>query len=42
LAVLAGFAAFAGQAATYFDATSDQLFDRGGYIAAVLQPGGNS
>lgn len=39
LAVLAGLAAFAGPAAAYFEDTSTQLFDRSGYVAAVLDTG---
>ena len=38
LAVLAGLSVFAGPLASYLDATSAQLFDRPGYIAAVLSP----
>ena len=40
LAVLAGLAAFAGPVSAYLEATSAQLFDRAGYVAAVLGPGG--
>ena len=40
LAVLAGLAAFAGPVSAYLEATSAQLFDRSGYVAAVLGPGG--
>ncbi len=36
LALLAGLAAFAGPAAVYFEDTSEQLFNRSGYVAAVL------
>ena len=39
LAILAGLAVFAGPVATYLEATSAQLFDRAGYVAAVLNPG---
>lgn len=36
LAALAALAAFAGPAAAYLEDTSEQLFDRSGYVAAVL------
>jgi multicomponent K+:H+ antiporter subunit D len=39
LAVLAGLAIFAGPITDYLEKTSNQLFDRAGYIAAVLSPG---
>jgi multicomponent K+:H+ antiporter subunit D len=39
IAVLAGLAAFAGPVSAYLEQTSTQLFDRAGYIAAVLNPG---
>jgi len=39
LAVLAGLAAFAGPVSGYLEDTSAQLFDRAGYVAAVLGPG---
>ncbi|MCK0150175.1 monovalent cation/H+ antiporter subunit D [Marivita sp. S6314] len=38
LAMLAALAVFAGPATTYLQNTSAQLFDRAGYIAAVLEP----
>jgi multicomponent K+:H+ antiporter subunit D len=38
LAVLAGLAVFAGPVSAYLDETSAQLFDRAGYIDAVLNP----
>ncbi|MFQ1702177.1 monovalent cation/H+ antiporter subunit D [Loktanella agnita] len=38
LATLAALAIFAGPVSSYLQATSDQLFDRAGYIAAVLTP----
>jgi multicomponent K+:H+ antiporter subunit D len=40
LATLAGLAIFAGPVTDYLEQTSLQLFDRAGYIAAVLAPGG--
>ena len=40
VAVLALLAVFAGPAADYLDATAAQLFDRAGYVAAVLGNGG--
>ena len=40
LAALAALAIFAGPAAGYFEATSEQLFDRNGYVSAVLDGGG--
>jgi multicomponent K+:H+ antiporter subunit D len=39
VALLAALAVFAGPAAAYMEATSAQLFDRAGYIAAVLGQG---
>ncbi len=39
LAVLAGLAAFAGPVSAYLGDTSEQLFDRDGYVAAVIDPG---
>jgi multicomponent K+:H+ antiporter subunit D len=39
VALLAALAAFAGPAAAYMEATAAQLFDRAGYIAAVLGQG---
>ncbi len=39
LAMLAGLAVFAGPVADYLEETSAQLFDRAGYISAVLAPG---
>jgi multicomponent K+:H+ antiporter subunit D len=39
LAALAGLAVFAGPVSTYLDATSAQIFDRAGYVSAVLGPG---
>ncbi len=39
IALLAALAVFAGPVAGYLEATSAQLFDRAGYIAAVLQGG---
>ncbi|MGI1662642.1 monovalent cation/H+ antiporter subunit D [Palleronia sp. KMU-117] len=39
LALLAALAAFAGPVAAFLEATSAQLFDRTGYVAAVLAPG---
>jgi multicomponent K+:H+ antiporter subunit D len=39
VALLAALAVFAGPAAAYMEATSAQLFDRAGYIAAVLEQG---
>ncbi|MGV6889341.1 monovalent cation/H+ antiporter subunit D [Rhodophyticola sp. SM2404] len=38
LAVLAGLAVFAGPVSAYLGATSSQLFDRQGYVDAVLNP----
>jgi multicomponent K+:H+ antiporter subunit D len=38
LALLAGLAIFAGPVAGYLEQTSNQLFDRAGYVAAVLSP----
>ena len=38
LARLAGLAIFAGPVADYLEQTSFQLFDRQGYISAVLAP----
>ncbi|MEM6480416.1 MAG: monovalent cation/H+ antiporter subunit D, partial [Pseudomonadota bacterium] len=38
LAVLASLAAFAGPVAAYLEDTSTQLFDREGYVDAVLSP----
>lgn len=38
LATLAALAAFAGPVSAYLQGTSDQLFDRAGYINAVLSP----
>jgi multicomponent K+:H+ antiporter subunit D len=38
LAVLAGLAVFAGPLTAYLEATSAQIFDRAGYISAVLDP----
>jgi len=38
IAALAGLAAFAGPVSAYLQDTSNQLFDRDGYIAAVLAP----
>jgi multicomponent K+:H+ antiporter subunit D len=38
LALLAGLAVFAGPVSGYLEDTSDQLFDRSGYVAAVLAP----
>jgi multicomponent K+:H+ antiporter subunit D len=38
LAVLVALAVFAGPVATYLEQTSAQLFDRSGYISAVLAP----
>ena len=40
LAALAGLAIFAGPVTDYLEQTSLQLFDRAGYISAVLAPGG--
>jgi multicomponent K+:H+ antiporter subunit D len=37
--VLAGLAVFAGPVAAYLEDTSTQLFDRAGYVGAVLEPG---
>lgn len=42
LAALAGLAIFAGPIFTYLEDTSAQLFDRAGYVAAVLTPGEES
>jgi multicomponent K+:H+ antiporter subunit D len=43
LAVLAALAVFAGPVASYLEQTSNQLFDRTGYISAVLaDPGEES
>lgn len=39
LAVLASLAVFAGPVSAYLEDTSAQLFDRAGYVAAVLDPG---
>jgi multicomponent K+:H+ antiporter subunit D len=39
LAMLVGLTIFAGPVADYLEKTSHQLFDRAGYIAAVLAPG---
>ncbi len=39
LAALAGLAVFAGPVSTYLEATSSQIFDRAGYVSAVLGPG---
>ena len=39
LILLAGLAVFAGPVAAYLEDTAEQLFDRAGYIAAVLGPG---
>lgn len=39
LAVLAALAAFAGPVSAYLEGTADQLFDRAGYVGAVLTPG---
>ena len=39
LGLLAGLAVFAGPVAAYLEQTSMQLFDRAGYVAAVLAPG---
>jgi multicomponent K+:H+ antiporter subunit D len=39
LAVVAALAIFAGPVAAYLDATAAQLYDRAGYVAAVLGPG---
>ena len=39
VAALAGLAAFAGPVSTYLEQTSDQLFDRAGYVGAVLGTG---
>jgi multicomponent K+:H+ antiporter subunit D len=41
LAVLALIAAFAGPLAGYLEDTSNQLFDRQGYVSAVLSSGGD-
>ena len=38
--MLAALAVFAGPVADCMEATSAQLFDRAGYIAAVLRSGG--
>ena len=38
LAMLAGLASFAGPVATYLEAASAQLYDRAGYMSAVLGP----
>jgi multicomponent K+:H+ antiporter subunit D len=38
LAVLGGLAIFAGPVSAYLDNTSAQLFDRAGYVEAVLSP----
>ena len=38
LAVLAGLAVFAGPVSAYLGETSSQLFDRQGYVDAVLNP----
>jgi multicomponent K+:H+ antiporter subunit D len=38
LALLAGLAVFAGPVAGYLEGTSAQLFDRSGYVSAVLSP----
>lgn len=38
LAALAALAVFAGPAASYLEATSAQVFDRAGYVSAVLGP----
>jgi multicomponent K+:H+ antiporter subunit D len=38
LAVLALLAVFAGPVSAYLDDTSAQLFDREGYVSAVLAP----
>ncbi|MEL6645667.1 MAG: monovalent cation/H+ antiporter subunit D [Pseudomonadota bacterium] len=40
LALLAGLAVFAGPVFDYMDGTASQLFDRAGYVGAVLNPGG--
>jgi multicomponent K+:H+ antiporter subunit D len=40
LAMLGLLAAFAHPVAGYLEATAAQLFDRAGYVAAVLGPGG--
>ncbi len=42
LAVLVTLSVFAGPVATYLEQTSLQLFDRDGYISAVLSPGGET
>lgn len=39
LALLAGLAIFAGPVAGYLEQTSTQIFDRAGYISAVISPG---
>jgi multicomponent K+:H+ antiporter subunit D len=38
LAMLAAIAIFAGPLAAYLEGTANQIFDRGGYVAAVLGP----
>lgn len=40
IAVLVGLAVFAGPVTAYLEGTSDQLFDKSGYISAVLEPEG--
>jgi multicomponent K+:H+ antiporter subunit D len=40
IALLAALAVFAGPVADYLDATAGQIYDREGYIAAVLPPDG--
>jgi multicomponent K+:H+ antiporter subunit D len=42
LALLAALAVFAGPVAAYLEGASVQLFDRAGYIAAVLPQGEGS
>ena len=39
LAVLAALAVFAGPVSAYLEDTSNQLFDRAGYVGAVLDTG---
>jgi multicomponent K+:H+ antiporter subunit D len=40
IALLAALAVFAGPVADYLEATAAQIYDREGYIAAVLPPDG--
>jgi multicomponent K+:H+ antiporter subunit D len=40
IALLAALAVFAGPVAGYLESTATQVFDRAGYVAAVLSPEG--